>query len=85
MRIIVYVLLACQAAVIYYWISDWRQLVTPVGLFIWGGAIAVSLAVLRMGRSISPRWRGMLKMTTAGVSLLAVVSLLIEWATRSMP
>lgn len=85
MRIIVCILLACQTFVIYYWISDWRQLVTPVGLCMWVGGIAVGLAVLRAGRGLSPRWRGALKITTAGVILLAVMSLIIEWAVCSMP
>ncbi|WP_253264008.1 hypothetical protein [Geobacillus sp. BMUD] len=49
MRIIVGVLLVCQTLIIYAWISDWRQLVTPAGLFLWVGGIAVGLAVLRAG------------------------------------
>ncbi|WPZ19936.1 MULTISPECIES: hypothetical protein [Geobacillus] len=36
MRIIVCILLVCQTLIICAWISDWRQLVTPAGLFMWG-------------------------------------------------
>ncbi|OQP07195.1 hypothetical protein B1690_04685 [Geobacillus sp. 46C-IIa] len=85
MRIIVCILLVCQTFVIYYWISDWRLLVTPAGLFMWVGGIGAGLAVLRVGRDLSPRWRRALQITTVGVILLAVMSLTIEWAVRSMP
>ncbi|MEB3751554.1 hypothetical protein MKY25_09575 [Geobacillus sp. FSL W8-0032] len=85
MRIIVCVLLVCQMLIIYAWISDWRQLVTPAGFFMWVDGIAVGLAVLRAGRGLPPRWRRALKITTARVILLAVMSLVIEWAVRSMP
>ncbi|MFC0298180.1 hypothetical protein [Geobacillus jurassicus] len=85
MRTIVYLLLACHVAVICYWISDWTVLTTPVGLAIWAGGIMASLVVLRVGRFMSTKQRTMLKTMTAASILLAVCSLLIEWAVRSMP
>ncbi|NNV07218.1 hypothetical protein ETC03_12595 [Geobacillus sp. MMMUD3] len=83
MRIIVGVLLVCQTLIIYAWISDWRQLVTPASLFC-GWAESRS-ALLFFRRGLLPKWRRALKITTVGVILLAVMLLIIERAVRSMP
>ncbi|RLQ00322.1 hypothetical protein D9547_03180 [Geobacillus stearothermophilus] len=50
----IYALLACHAAVIYLWISDWDVLMTPVGLVVWGGGVAVSLTILHFRPRIHP-------------------------------
>ncbi|AWO76104.1 multidrug resistance efflux transporter family protein [Geobacillus thermoleovorans] len=84
-RMILYALLACHAAVIYFWISDWDVLMTPVGLVVWVGGVAVSLAILHFRPNIHPKLRSMLTTMTAASVLAAVCSLIIEWAVRSMP
>lgn len=85
MRTIVYLLLACHVVVICCWISDWTVLTTPIGLAVWAGGMVASFIILRFCQNIHPKLRYMLKTMTATSLLLAVCSLIIEWAVRSMP
>ncbi|WP_230982753.1 hypothetical protein [Geobacillus sp. Y412MC52] len=47
--------------------------------------MVASFIILRFCQNIHPKLRYMLKTMTATSLLLAVCSLIIEWAVRSMP
>ncbi|GAA4714306.1 hypothetical protein [Brevibacillus fulvus] len=81
-------LIVIHLIILYYWIFSWEQLTTVPGLIIWLGSIAGGFVCHRFGKQTGKLPAGRLqlvKVTTLLTSILALLSLLIEFAVRSMP
>jgi drug/metabolite transporter (DMT)-like permease len=78
-------------AILYFWIFDWSQLVTPVGFISWIGSIILGILVyfayLKFDRSqrFTDVSRKLLFISTLMTIILAVLAFAIESITRSMP
>lgn len=86
MRVISIPLILLQLVIIYFWIFNWEVLITSLGLVGWilsivGGFIVYFLIKKKKITPISKILLG----STIFTALLAVLALLIEFATSSMP
>lgn len=84
-------LVIIQSTVLYFWIMNWRKLVTYDGLIVWSGSIIFGLIVHRFYLSLNAREKSfeILKkvhlISTSITIFLGILSLLIESVTSSMP
>ncbi|MED0659386.1 hypothetical protein [Bacillus smithii] len=46
-------LVIIQSTVFYFWIMDWRKLVTYDGLIVWSGSIILGMIVYRFYSSLN--------------------------------
>lgn len=80
-------LMIIHLAVLYLWITDWKALVTPIGLASWLSSTAFGVVAYLAAR----RWqtgslgRRALFGSTAVMIVLMALSLVIEVTTDSMP
>ncbi|MCM3567699.1 hypothetical protein [Neobacillus mesonae] len=78
-------------SIFYFWIFDWKKLMTEVGLIGWAGSILIGIIFYSIARnmSITPRSllvsKGIVLGTTFMTILLALFTLIIEFITSSMP
>lgn len=77
--------------IVYFWIFNWQKLVTKVGLMSWIGSIFCGAIICLLYRNfvitekvilVSKR---MVFATTFITVILAILALLIEFITSSMP
>ncbi|CQR46031.1 hypothetical protein BN1058_00275 [Paraliobacillus sp. PM-2] len=84
-------LIAIHMLILYFWIFDWRQLVTQVGMISWMGTIILGILFSLFFRSITVKGRlfqllrSVLFWTTVITILLGLFALIIEAITSSMP
>ncbi|TFB14150.1 hypothetical protein E3U55_14655 [Filobacillus milosensis] len=77
--------------ILYFWIFDWRQLVTDVGLIVWVGSIKFGILLYLVFRiyikteKITILNQKLIFATTFLTILLAFFALIIEFITSSMP
>ena len=83
------ILLITQLSIFYFWIVDWQKVVTQAGLFIWGGSILLGFVLYGIYRKLDKKTfsvnRKVVLIGTSVTIFLAILSLLIEAVTRSMP
>ncbi|MFC4182959.1 hypothetical protein [Saccharococcus thermophilus] len=80
----------CSSNYDVFWIFDWEKLITPIGLAGWGGSIIVGFMVYsfyaaRERKKSIKLQRHILIGSTMMTVCLAVLALIIEWITSSMP
>jgi hypothetical protein len=83
-------IIAVHLIMMYFWIFDWEKLITPIGLAGWGGSIIVGFMVYsfyaaRERKKSIKLQRHILIGSTMMTVCLAVLALIIEWITSSMP
>ncbi|WP_379969519.1 hypothetical protein [Ectobacillus sp. sgz5001026] len=84
-------LIIIHFSILYFWIFDWKRLVTEVGLIYWIGSIVVGILLYIVYR----KWitngivitinRRILCSTTVMTIVLGILALMIESIVRSMP
>lgn len=84
-------LVIVQLAVLYFWIVDWKKMVTNYGLIVWIGSIILGIIVYLFYLSLNTheKFFKILKnihlISTSITIFLGILSLLIEAVTSSMP
>lgn len=84
-------LVAIHFAILYFWVFDWRKLVTQVGLISWIFSIILGIFVYFAYRKFIKNQkftvvsRKVLFSSTLMTIVLGVLTLVIEVITRSMP
>lgn len=77
--------------ILYLWIFDWRKLVTQIGVFSWISLIILSIMIYFVYRKLFHNqkfaviYRRVLFSSTLMIIVLAVLMLVIESITNSMP
>lgn len=78
-------------SILYFWIFDWRKLITDLGLFNWVGSIILGVLVYLIYRKFAEADklavfnRRLIFISTLTAIILGVFALAIEFATSSMP
>ncbi|NUK31321.1 hypothetical protein HT574_14820 [Parageobacillus sp. VR-IP] len=88
--LITFSIIAVHLIIMYFWIFDWEKLITPIGLAGWGGSIiagfmAYAFYAAKERRKYIQLQRHILIGSTVITVCLAVLALIIEWITSSMP
>ncbi|MBA2875105.1 hypothetical protein HNR31_001878 [Anoxybacillus caldiproteolyticus] len=84
-------LVVIHFAILYFWVFDWRKLVTQVGLISWIGSIILGTLVYFAYRKFIRNQkftvisRKVLFSSTLMTIVLGVLALIIEAIARSMP
>jgi hypothetical protein len=84
-------LVVIHFAILYFWVFDWRKLVTQVGLISWIGSIILGILVYFAYRKfiINQKFtvvsRKVLFSSTLMTIVLGVLALVIEAITSTMP
>lgn len=77
--------------ILYLWIFDWRKLVPQIGVFSWISLIILSIMIYFVYRKLFHNqkfaviYRRVLFSSTLMIIVLAVLMLVIESITNSMP
>ena len=77
--------------ILYFWIFDWRQLVTEVGLSSWIGSIILGILIYFIYRKfvqsdkLATLSRKLIFSSTLMTIILGIFALVIEFITNSMP
>ncbi|MFQ6391598.1 hypothetical protein ACLNAR_27900 [Priestia aryabhattai] len=85
------ILTLVQLVILYTWLVDWEKLVTTYGLISWIGSIILGIIIYKMylGKNEKEKLYISFKrinfLSTMLMIFLGVLSLLIEFATQSMP
>lgn len=91
LTLITILLVIIHFAILYFWIFDWQQLVTQVGLISWIGSIILGILVYFVyymfirSQKFTVVSRRVLFSSTLMIIILGVLALVIESITRSMP
>jgi hypothetical protein len=89
--LITFSIIAVHLIIMYFWIFDWEKLITPIGLAGWGGSIIAGFmayafyAAKENGKKSIKLQRHILIGSTVMTVCLAVLALIIELITSSMP
>ncbi|NNU94531.1 hypothetical protein ETC01_15285 [Geobacillus sp. NFOSA3] len=84
-------LLIVQLGIVYLWIFDWRHLVTQAGLIIWISSIVLGILLyFTYSKSVKSEKfiivsRKVVFSSTLMTIILAILALVIEAITKSMP
>ncbi|MGD6901041.1 hypothetical protein [Bacillus sp. UMB0728] len=84
-------ILGSQLYILFLWMADWERLTTVSGLMLWGAAIVLGLLVsliyhqLREPEKYIMISKNILFSSTIMTILLAVLALVIELISSSMP
>ncbi|MGD6856559.1 hypothetical protein ACQCVO_15900 [Bacillus infantis] len=84
-------ILGSQLYILFLWMADWERLTTASGLMLWGAAIVLGLLVsliyhqLREPEKYIMISKNILFSSTIMTILLAVLALVIELISSSMP
>ncbi|TYS52060.1 hypothetical protein [Bacillus infantis] len=84
-------ILGSQLYILFLWMADWERLTTVSGLMLWGAAIVLGLLVsliyhqLREPEKYIMISKNILFSSTIMTILLAVMALVIELISSSMP
>ncbi|TCJ01903.1 hypothetical protein [Cytobacillus praedii] len=84
-------LIAVHFTILYFWIFDWGNLTTDLGLISWGGSILLGMIIYfaYLNCNCTMKNEGFLIKILFGSTLmtiiLCVLTIMIEWISNSMP
>jgi hypothetical protein len=84
-------LVICHITILYFWVFDWKKLVTNYGLIIWIGStflgilIYMTYRILKSNTKIFVIAKKAILFSTLMVIILGLIAIIIELITSSMP
>ncbi|MED3575580.1 hypothetical protein ACTHO0_09620 [Cytobacillus praedii] len=84
-------LIAVHFTILYFWIFDWENLTTDLGLISWGGSVLLGMIIYfaYLNCNCTIKNEGLpikiLFGSTLMTIILCVLTIMIEWISNSMP